>query len=227
MPPHPLRRSECPDHDPHPRRSGLPCALLALALVLVTPGTVGAASDATTLAPGAHIIVGAVFPLRGDTAPLAAEQLTGIQIAVGLVNAEGGIAGHPVDVGGARPRATSGCAADGGRDSVARVRSSIIGSYASDLSVAVSRAAVKEGLVYWEAGAVADRLTGRRLPGVYRVGASGSNLGSNSARFVAEELAPRLGIPVADVRVALVAADDDYARSVADAVEVDRTRPPA
>ena len=197
-------------------RSAL-CAL-AFALVLVTPGTVGAAGDATTLAPGAHIVLGAVFPLRGDTAPLAAEQLTGIRIAVGLVNAEGGVAGHPVDVAVRdleRP-------ADA-RETVAGLRRAgavlIIGSYASDLSVAVSRAAVKEGLVYWEAGAVADRLTGRRLPGVYRVGASGTNLGSNSARFVVDELAPRLGIPGADLRVALVAADDDYARSVADAVE--------
>ena len=73
-------------------------ALCALALVLVTPGAVGAAGDPTTLAPGARIVVGAVFPLRGDTAPLAAEQLTGIRIAIGLVNAEGGVAGHPVDV---------------------------------------------------------------------------------------------------------------------------------
>jgi len=83
--------------------------------------------------------------------------------------------------------------------------------------VAASQAANAAGLVYWEAGAVADRLTGRGLPMVFRVGASGSNLGSNSAAFAAAELAPRLGRSLAQLRVAIVAADDAYATSVADA----------
>src|SRR5207237_5706074 len=93
----------------------------------------------------------------------------------------------------------------------------VVGAYSSDLSMAASEAADEAGLVYWEAGAVADQLTGRGLPMVFRVGASGTNLGSNSAAFAATQLAPRLGKPTAGLRLAIVAADDDYARSVADA----------
>ena len=52
---------------------------------------------------------------------------------------------------------------------------------------------------------------------VFRVGASGSNLGSNSATFAATELATRLGQATTELRVAIVAADDAYAKSVADA----------
>ena len=59
----------------------------------------------------------------------------------------------------------------------------VIGAYSSELSVPASLAASDAGLVYWEAGAVADQLTGRGLPLVFRVGASGTNLGSNSATF--------------------------------------------
>ena len=69
----------------------------------------------------------------------------------------------------------------------------VIGAYSSDLSIAASEAADRAGLLYWEAGAVADRLTGRGLPMVFRVGASGANLGANSASFAAAELAGRLG----------------------------------
>jgi branched-chain amino acid transport system substrate-binding protein len=93
----------------------------------------------------------------------------------------------------------------------------VIGTYSSDLSIAASAAASAAGLVYWEGGAVADRLTGRGLPLVFRVGASGTTLGSNSAAFAATQLAPRLHKEPVDLRLAIVAADDDYAHSVADA----------
>jgi branched-chain amino acid transport system substrate-binding protein len=92
-----------------------------------------------------------------------------------------------------------------------------VGAYSSELSIAASTAASNEGLVYWEAGAVADQLTGRGLPLVFRVGASGSTLGANSATFAATQLAPRLGKPANQLRVAIVAARDDYASSVAGA----------
>jgi ABC-type branched-subunit amino acid transport system substrate-binding protein len=83
--------------------------------------------------------------------------------------------------------------------------------------VAASSAADAAGLVYWEAGAVADRLTARGLRRVFRVGASGTNLGASSAVFAASQLAPRLGKPTSALRIAVVDANDDYARSVADA----------
>jgi branched-chain amino acid transport system substrate-binding protein len=95
----------------------------------------------------------------------------------------------------------------------------VIGAYSSDLSIAASEAADRAGLLYWEAGAVADRLTGRGLPMVFRVGASGANLGANSSAFAADDLAGRLGKAASELRVAIAVADDEYARSVADAAE--------
>jgi branched-chain amino acid transport system substrate-binding protein len=93
----------------------------------------------------------------------------------------------------------------------------VVGAYSSGLSIAASAAASDAGLLYWEAGAVADRVTGRGLPLVFRVGTSGSTLGANSASFAAKDLAPRLGRTAATLRVAIVEAQDEYAHSVADA----------
>ena len=62
----------------------------------------------------------------------------------------------------------------------------VVGAYSSELSIPASQAASDAGLVYWEAGAVADQLTGRGLPLVFRVGASGANLGTNSAQFAVD-----------------------------------------
>jgi branched-chain amino acid transport system substrate-binding protein len=162
------------------------------------------------------IRIGAVFPLEGNAAALARQQELGVEIARDLVNADGGIAGRQVvlevrdlERGQDAPAVMASLRASGVQ--------AVIGAYSSDLSIAASAAAADAGLVYWEAGAVADRLTGRGYADVFRVGASGSNLGSNSASFAATQLATRLGKPATGLRLAIVAADDDYARSVADA----------
>jgi branched-chain amino acid transport system substrate-binding protein len=162
------------------------------------------------------IRIGAVFPLKGNAAPLARQQELGVEIARDLVNADGGVDGRQIvlevrdlERGQDAPAVMSSLRAAGVQV--------VIGAYSSDLSIAASAAAADAGLVYWEAGAVADRLTGRGYARVFRVGASGSNLGSNSASFAATQLATRLGKPATQLRLAIVAADDDYARSVADA----------
>ena len=63
---------------------------LCLALVGCTTGLPGPSA-------GEPIRIGAVFPLSGSAARLAGYELRGVQIAVDLVNADGGI-------GGAKPR---------------------------------------------------------------------------------------------------------------------------
>jgi branched-chain amino acid transport system substrate-binding protein len=164
--------------------------------------------------PAGDLVVGAVFPLRGNAAGLARQELAGVQAAADLVNANGGIDGHRVTLE-VRDLESAADAPAIMRDLRAQGIAVVLGAYSSDLSIAASQAAHDVGLVYWEAGAVADRLTGRGLSGVFRVGASGANLGANSAHFAVQELAPRLGKPGRQLRIALVAARDIYAESVA------------
>jgi len=152
--------------------------------------------------PGdAPIRIGAVFPISGNAASLAGPELTGVRIAADQLNADGGIDWRKVElvVRDLRSREEAGKVM---QDLHASGVQLVIGAYSSDLSIAASEAADKAGLLYWEAGAVADRLTGRGLPLVFRVGASGSNLGANSSNFAATELASRLGKPVSQLRVA-------------------------
>ena len=189
---------------------------VALALFAILAGSLVAGSRA--LVDANVIRIGAVFPLTSNAASLAGPELTGVRIAADLVNADGGIDGRRVvlEVRDLRSRGDADAVmADLKRTGVEIV----IGAYSSDLSIAASQAADRAGLLYWEAGAVADRLTGQGLPMVFRVGASGANLGQNSANFAASELAGRLGKSIADLRVAIAVADDEYANAVADAAE--------
>jgi branched-chain amino acid transport system substrate-binding protein len=195
---------------------------LGLALVIAVAGctagprpggTAGAAAPAS-----GSIRIGVVLPLSGPTAALAGQELTGIEIAADLANGDGGIDGRSIvlDVRDLPDRSQAQPTVDSLRDAGAVA---ILGAYASSLSIDVSAATDRAGLVYWESGAVADQLTGRGLPHVFRVGADGAQLGTNSATFAARELAPRLGTAVGRLRITIVAARDPYADSVADAAE--------
>jgi ABC-type branched-subunit amino acid transport system substrate-binding protein len=183
---------------------------LPLAIVLAACGT--------TSPNAAPVRIGAVFPISGNAASLAGPELAGVRIAADQVNADGGIGGRKIELVVRDVQSREEAA-----QTMAELRAQgvqlVVGAYSSDLSIAASEAAEKAGLLYWEAGAVADRLTGRGLPHVFRVGASGSNLGANSSAFAATELASRLGKPVSQLRIGIAVADDDYARSVADAAE--------
>jgi branched-chain amino acid transport system substrate-binding protein len=200
---------------------GLRRSLIVVVGVAVTACT-PAASQPSAIPSGGPIRIGAVFPLEGSAATLAGYELRGVQIAADMVNADGGVGGRPLQLeirdlqrGADAPTVMASLRANGVQV--------VIGAYGSDLSIAASQAANAAGLLYWEAGAVADRLTGRGLPMVFRVGASGSNLGSNSAAFAATQLASRLGRSSSQLRLAIVAADDDYATSVADAAAATAT----
>ena len=156
-----------------------------------------------------------MFPLAGSDAGLAADEVRGAQIAAQLVNQTGGVRGaqvtldmRDVETAAQVNSAATSLAADG--------VPAIVGAYSSALSIPAAAAVAQHGIVYWETGAVADQLTGRGMPLVFRVGADGSDLGGNSARFALQQLAPRLHESAAQVRYFLVTADDAYAHSVAD-----------
>jgi branched-chain amino acid transport system substrate-binding protein len=197
----------------------VPSRTRSLTLVVSALAIASMVAAGWRLAGAANAIrIGAVFPLSSNAADLVGPELAGVRIAVDLVNDDGGVAGRRVElaVRDLRSRADADSVMADLRGEGVQL---VIGAYDSELSIAASEAANRAGLLYWEAGAVADRLTGRGLPMVFRVGASGANLGANSATFAATELAGRLGKAVGELRIALAVADDDYANGVADAAE--------
>lgn len=184
--------------------------LLAVVLAAALLAAVAAPTSAARV-----VKVGALFPLVGTMSPLAQQEYQGVEIARDLVNMDGGVNGVPVQLD-SRELDDPTQAASAVHSLRADGVSVVIGTYSSALSVPASAAASAAGLTYWEAGAVADRVTGRALPDVFRVGASGANLGANSATFTAAVLAPRLHLSPAATRVSVVLEDDDYGHSVGD-----------
>jgi branched-chain amino acid transport system substrate-binding protein len=187
--------------------------MLVLAVVLIC----AACSTAPTGNVAASVKVGALFPLSGPQAPLAKQEYAGVQIARDLANADGGVDGVPIALV-ARDLTAQSQAAGRVEELKSQGVQTILGSYSSSLSMPVSAAAQSHELLYWEAGAVADQLTGRGYPLVFRVGATGSNLGTMASHFAASVIAPRLDRPPWGLRMAIVHNIDGYPSSVAAAV---------
>ena len=188
---------------------------LGLIGALLLPVLAGACATVAAAGP-VPLKIGAIFPLSGSTAPDSTDEYLGVTLAAQMVNAAGGVAGHRItldlrDVEDQTqiPAAVASLHADG--------VPAVIGAYSSQLSIPAAAAVSADGMVYWETGAVADRVTGQGSPLVFRVGVDGAELGSNSGKFIVTQLVPRLGIPPARVRVYFVTADDEYGHSVADA----------
>jgi branched-chain amino acid transport system substrate-binding protein len=189
--------------------------VLRRALVVAVMLAAAAGSMASTPSPPV-LRLGALFPLTGIQAPLAADEYRGVQIAQQMVNQAGGVNGRQIELDTRvlnDPTGAQAAVSSLAGDHVPL----ILGTYSSALSIPASQAASNAGITYWEAGAVADQVTGRGLPGVYRVGANGATLGDNSGMFAATQIAPRLHKPAAQTRVAVVYESDAYGSSVAQA----------
>jgi branched-chain amino acid transport system substrate-binding protein len=179
---------------------------IALALALV-PLTACTSSEPP-------LRIGAVYPISGSQGPGGTDEFHGVELAVALVNEDGGVEGRPVELvpvdvaaADAAPEAIEGLAADGVEI--------VLGSYGSTISAPAAEAAARRGLLFWETGAVGE-MTGEGAGElVFRVAPTGAVLGRNAIAFVADRYAPVLGRDPAELRYAVTLVDDAYGRSVA------------
>lgn len=195
----------------------MPPVRARLIVLVCIVAALAACATAPTRTGQANVNVGAVFPLSGPQAPLAKQEYAGVQIARDFANADGGIKGVPITLvtkSITDPSQASATVRELKHTGV----TSVIGAYSSSLSMPISAAAQADGLLYWEAGSVADQLTGRGDPLVFRIGATGSNLGTMSSHFAAQVIAPRLNQAPSALRLVIVHNVDGYPTSVADAV---------
>jgi len=161
----------------------------------------------------APITLGALYPTTGILEHYGTEELRGVEIAVELFNARGGLNGRKVEL-----KTVDAPDLDAGWKAAHELADEgvpvILGSYSSTLSLAASEAAHRKGILYWETGAVADLVTGRGYPEVFRMGPSGATLSAQAAGFATQVLAPHFKIPTAALRMAVVYEDDPYGSSV-------------
>jgi branched-chain amino acid transport system substrate-binding protein len=158
-------------------------------------------------------VLGALYPLSGPQGDGGREELSGVQLAVAMVNAQGGVDGHLIalDVRSAPSVAEAKAQA---RSLMADHRQIVLGTYGSVLAIPAAEVVSPAGATYWETGAVTDALTVPQRTHVFRVAPDGGSLGRLAADFVAQVVAPRLGVPPSRLTVIELYENDVYGRSV-------------
>jgi branched-chain amino acid transport system substrate-binding protein len=185
-------------------------ALALLLALLLTASCGGPAGDRPE-----PVRVGAIYPLSGTQGMGGIDEYHGVRVAAELVNADGGVNGRPVALD--QVDVPEAAAAPGAIKALAdRGVDLVLGSYGSTISPPAAAAAAGHGSLFWETGAV-GKLAG---PGggdlVFRVAPTGGLLGRGAIRFVADQLAPKLGREASSLRFAIAAVDDVYGAAVAD-----------
>ena len=162
------------------------------------------------------IVIGAVYPTGGSQGTGGIEEYRGLALAAEMVNAEGGVAGRPLEI-----RLEPTDSAEGAPRAVERLVAGgaavVAGSYGSTISLPAAEAAASGGVVFWETGAVGELSMGAAAgEWAFRFPPTGSSLGRAAVAFMAETLLPRLpdAPPQEDLRWGVAYVDDVYGRSV-------------
>jgi branched-chain amino acid transport system substrate-binding protein len=167
-----------------------------------------------TTTPGEAIRVGAIYPLSGSQGPGGLAEFRGVQVAADMANASGGVDGTPIRLVpvDAPAASTAGPAVDILHRQGIRF---VVGSYGSTISEPAATAAARDGMLFWETGAVGMMAAPDRGRLVFRVAPSGATLGKAAISFIATVVARRLHRDPRTLRFAVTNVDDLYGNEVA------------
>ena len=165
---------------------------------------------------GDEIKIGVMFPLSGPMALIGNEAYQAAQVARDMFNERGGANGKTITFAVAdAPGPTQGNA-EATRLVVREKVPLIAGTYASSIALAASEVTEREGVLYWETIAVADKFTGRNYKNVVRLTFQASMMGEAAADFT-KDLAAKFGKTPEELKVAVISEDSEFGQSVGDA----------
>jgi branched-chain amino acid transport system substrate-binding protein len=160
--------------------------------------------------------IGALYPLSGDLALLGEESFRGVELAVEEFNANGGVEGKKVEL--VKGDATDADAAQAEANRLVNQGNiqAIVGAYSSSIAFAASEVTERNGVLYWELGAVSDAITDRKYQYVLRTNPPASNFSKVNIDFIKEVAAEKLGKDVGDLKVAIAHEDSTYGTTIAE-----------
>ncbi|NQU16159.1 MAG: ABC transporter substrate-binding protein [Desulfobacteraceae bacterium] len=168
---------------------------------------------------GEVIKVGVLLPLSGALAYEGGEVFKGFEVARIEQNKKGGLLGKQIEF--VKGDAVDAKAAVSEAERLITVEGVkiIIGTFSSVRSFAASTVAERNKVIYWETGAVADKITGRGYKYLFRTQPQASKLARAAARFGTVTAAKILGIPIKEFKVAVIGEDSSYGKSVSETVK--------
>jgi branched-chain amino acid transport system substrate-binding protein len=157
-----------------------------------------------------EIRIGSLFPRSGVNAYLGEESWRGLELAVKVINAKGGINGKEVKVTIVDAPDPSTAVSEAER-MISRDGIKIItGTTTSFISYAVSELTERNRVIMWEEGAVATSLTARGFKYLFRTCNRSSDTAFRAVQLAKDGLPPLLKIPISRLKVAMLNEDSQY-----------------
>jgi branched-chain amino acid transport system substrate-binding protein len=182
--------------------------------LMLAIGTIAVATWSTA-ASAEDWKIGALFPLSGGLSVLGTEALAGDETAVDMVNEKGGVNGQKVVLVKADATSPANATNEARRLVTREGVKFLTGTYGSSISLAIAAVGNQFKVPYWEGSAVADELTQRGYPYVFRLNDNANAMAAGMMQAVAEIFAAKIGKSVKDLRIAMIHEDSAFGTSIA------------
>ena len=163
----------------------------------------------------ADLRIGMVAPISGPLAKLGQETVIGSQIAVDIINEQGGVNGQKVVLTVADTPTPDLAKSEVERLVLNEKIKAIVGNYGSSLAIASSTTAVRHGAFYWEQSSSSYDITRKADPYAVKTTWGNFDLIQTLENVVKNVIAPRLNKPANEVRIAILHEDSGWGSELA------------
>jgi branched-chain amino acid transport system substrate-binding protein len=164
------------------------------------------------------IRIGVLQPMTGPATKNGIENFTAMQIARDMINEKGGIKGRKVELLLADIPTPTAAISETERLITKDGVKITLGSGVSLLAIPVSQTTEKHGVFHWETAGAADIITRRGFKYTFQVGPAAYRYSQAAVDIVIDDLAKKLGKPLADLRIGLLWENRAFGKSVGDGV---------
>jgi branched-chain amino acid transport system substrate-binding protein len=157
-----------------------------------------------------EIRVGALYPRSGINSYLGEEAWRGVELAMKVQNAKGGINGKEIKITLADASDTQTGVSEVERLINKEGLKVVMGTFTSAVAYATTAVAERNGVIFWVTNGVADNITQRGLKYTFRSSLRSSLCAAGAVNLTKDALAPMLNIPVSQLKVAVINEDSEW-----------------
>jgi branched-chain amino acid transport system substrate-binding protein len=150
------------------------------------------------------IKIGTLYPFTGPLAYLGSEAWIGLKIITDKVNNEGGVLGKKVELIKGDAATQDSAISECERLIVIEKCKAIMGTISSARSMVGTAVAERHRIPYFEDTGISNRITERGFKYLFRIAPLASDIGVVGARYIANEICPKLNIKPQDLKVAII-----------------------
>lgn len=168
-----------------------------------------------------EIDLGAMYPRSGANAYLGEETWRGVELAMKVQNAKGGINGKEIKITIVDVPDTNSAVSAVQRLITQNHMQLIMGTFASASAYAASPIAERAGVIYYETNGTADNLTQRGFKYFFRASSPTANIATQGVSVTKDGLTSILKIPANQLKVAIIHEDGDWGTQSGNNLEKD------